>query len=299
MIKKGIILAGGTGSRLFPSTFATNKQLLMLYDKPVIYYPLSILMLCNIRNILIIVNKGQTINFKKILGNGNQYGIKIQYKEQAKPTGIPEAFIIGKKFIANQNVALILGDNFFYGQGLGKILNLASKNFTEGANIFVKSVKNPENYGVVKIKNNQVLKIVEKPKKFISDKAILGLYFFDNKVTNFSKNLKPSKRNETEITDLIKVYHKNKNLKFESLGLGSVWSDIGTVEDMHEVSNYIASINRIQSFKIGCLEEIAIEKKWIGKKIMKKMLENSYTNDYFKYIKKKIRNLNYFLKSNN
>jgi glucose-1-phosphate thymidylyltransferase len=289
LIKKGIILAGGTGSRLQPSTLATNKQLLMLYDKPVIFYPLSILMLSNIKDILIIVNKGQINNFKKILGDGSNYGIKINYQEQLKPTGIPEAFVIGEKFISNQNVALILGDNFFYGQSLGNILQEASKTFKRGANIFIKAVKNPENYGVAQVQNKKVSKIVEKPKKFISNKAITGLYFFDNRVINFAKNLKPSRRKETEITDLIKIYQKNKLLKVTNLGLGSIWSDTGTVEDMHEVSNYIASIDRIQSFKIACLEEIALDKKWTTKKkLRKKILKSISKNDYFRYIEKKL-----------
>lgn len=289
MIKKGIILAGGTGSRLYPTTLAVNKQLLMLYDKPVIFYPISILMLCNIKDILIIVNKGQTNNFKKLLGDGSNYGIKISYTEQNKPSGIPEAFILGENFIGKNNVALILGDNFFYGQSLGNILIETSKNFLLGSNIFLKQVKNPESYGVAKINSGKITKISEKPKKFFSNKAITGLYFFDKNVVKFAKKLKPSSRNETEITDLIKIYLKNNKLKYTSLGLGSIWSDTGTVDDMHEVSNYIASINKIQSFKIACLEEIALEKKWIKKnKIFKKNKKNK--SDYSKYILNKLKN---------
>lgn len=284
------MLAGGTGSRLFPTSLATNKQLLMLYDKPVIYYPLSILMLCNIKDVLVIVNKGQIKNFQKVLGDGKSFGIKITYKEQNKPTGIPEAFIIGEKFISNQNVALILGDNFFYGQSLGNILHQSSKNFKAGAKIFLKSVKNPQNYGIAKIKKNKILKIAEKPKNYISDKAITGLYFFDKNVVKLTKSLKPSKRKETEITDLIQSYHKKRLLKFDTLGLGSVWSDTGKVEDMHQVSNYIASIDKIQSFKIACLEEIAFEKKWISKKqiltSIKKLKNSSYAAYLINLIKK-------------
>lgn len=289
MIKKGIILAGGTGRRLFPNTLSTNKQLMMLYDKPVIFYPLSILMLTNIKDILIIVNEGQIKNFNKILGDGSNFGIKIKYLEQAKPSGIPEAFIIGEKFIGENNVALILGDNFFYGQHLGGILSDAAKKFNKGSNIFLKSVKNPQSYGVAKIDKKKIIKIVEKPKKFISNKAITGLYFFDKYVVKYSKKLKPSKRKETEITDLIKSYHLKKMVKFTTLGIGSVWSDTGTVEDMHDVSNYVSSIDKIQSFKIACLEEIGLQKKWISKKKILQRIKK-YNNDYSKYLLNKIKN---------
>ena len=265
MIKKGIILAGGTGSRLFPATKSVNKQLMLLYDKPVIYYPLSVLMLSGIRDILIIVNKGQIDNFKKLLGYGEDFGIKISYLEQNKPTGIPEAFIIGKRFINKENVALILGDNFFYGQSLGDNIKKISKKFMTGCNIFLKKVKNPSQFGVALIKQNKIIKIVEKPKKHVSNEAITGLYFFDKNVSKLAEKLKKSKRGETEITDLIKKY-KNNKIQFTKLGIGSIWSDTGTVEDIHEVSKYIASIDRIQNFKIACLEEIALIKKWISKK---------------------------------
>ena len=289
MIKKGIILAGGTGSRLRPTTQSVNKQLLMLFDKPVIFYPLSILMLSDIKDILIIVNSGQINSFKSILGDGSKLGIKISYAEQKIASGIPEAFVIGEKFIANENVALILGDNFFHGQSLSKLLAEKSKNFKSGANIFLKEVSNPESYGVAKLKNNKIESIIEKPKKLISNKAITGLYFFDRNVVTYSKKLKPSKRNETEITDVIKIYHKKNTLDSTILGLGSIWSDTGTVEDMHEVSNYVSSINKIQSFKIACLEEIALNKKWVTKLSLKKFLKknmskSSYDNYLFKIL---------------
>lgn len=283
MVKKGIILAGGTGSRLFPTTKAVNKQLLMLYDKPVIFYPLSILMLAGIKDILIIVNKGQTNNFKLLLSNGENYGIKISYLEQEKPTGIPEAFKIGKDFIKENNVALILGDNFFFGQSLGENLRKIFLNFKDGANIFLKKVKNPENFGVAKIKNQKVMNIIEKPKSFISNDVITGLYLFDNKVTKYTMELKRSKRGETEITDLIRKYHKKDKLKFNMLGIGTIWSDTGTVEDMHEVSNYVSSINKIQNFKIACLEEIALIKKWISKKQITKELKKKKINNTYQY----------------
>jgi glucose-1-phosphate thymidylyltransferase len=283
MVKKGIILAGGTGSRLFPTTKAVNKQLLMLYDKPVIFYPLSILMLAGIKDILIIVNKGQINNFKLLLNNGENYGIKISYLEQENPTGIPEAFKIGKDFIKENNVALILGDNFFFGQSLGENLRKIFLNFKDGANIFLKKVKNPENFGVAKIKNQKVINIIEKPKSFISNNVITGLYLFDNKVTKYTMELKRSKRGETEITDLIRKYHKKDKLKFNMLGIGTIWSDTGTVEDMHEVSNYVSSINKIQNFKIACLEEIALIKKWISKKQITKELKKKKINNTYQY----------------
>jgi len=283
MVKKGIILAGGTGSRLFPTTKAVNKQLLMLYDKPVIFYPLSILMLAGIKDILIIVNKGQINNFKLLLNNGENYGIKISYLEQENPTGIPEAFKIGKDFIKENNVALILGDNFFFGQSLGENLRKIFLNFKDGANIFLKKVKNPENFGVAKIKNQKVMNIIEKPKSFISNDVITGLYLFDKKVTKYTMELKKSKRGETEITDLIKKYQKKDKLKFNMLGIGTIWSDTGTVEDMHEVSNYVSSINKIQNFKIACLEEIALIKKWISKKQIAKELKKKRINNTYQF----------------
>jgi glucose-1-phosphate thymidylyltransferase len=285
LIKKGIILAGGTGSRLFPTTKSVNKQLILLYDKPVIYYPLSVLMLSNIKDILIIVNKGEINNFKKLLGHGENFGIKISYLEQIKPTGIPEAFIIGKKFINKENVALILGDNFFYGQSLGENLKDISKNFMSGCNIFLKEVKNPSQFGVALIKETKIIKIVEKPKTKVSNQAITGLYFFDKNVSKLAETLKKSKRGETEITDLIKKY-KNNKIKFTKLGIGSIWSDTGTVEDMHEVSKYISSIDRIQNFKIACLEEIALIKKWISKKqLLSDLRKKNINNEYSKYLK--------------
>ena len=209
MIKKGIILAGGSGTRLSPLTKSVNKQLLPINDKPMIFYPLSIMMLSNIKKILMIVNPGQIDNFKNLLGDGSKYGIEISYKIQDKPRGLPDAFNLGKNFINKDNVALILGDNFFYGQSLTKKLE---KSYTHknGATIFLKEVSRPENYGVAKIKKNKIEKIIEKPKKFISNKAITGLYFFDKNVSEYTRKLKKSKRGELEITDLIKEYKKKK-----------------------------------------------------------------------------------------
>ena len=285
MIKKGIILAGGKGTRMSPLTKAVNKQLLPIYDKPLIFYPLSILMLTNIKNILLIVNPGQIENFKSLLGNGKRFGIKIQYKIQKKPKGLADAFILGKSFIKRDNVALILGDNFFYGQSLtGKLEKSLTHNV--GARIFLKDVKSPENFGVAKIINNKIEKIIEKPKKFISSYAITGLYFFDNKVINFAKKLKPSKRGEIEITDILDYYKNSKNLYYEHLGRGAIWSDAGKIEDMTNISAFVESVEKVQSIKIACLEEIALSKKWISKK---KILENInfYGNcNYSNYLKK-------------
>ena len=265
MIKKGIILAGGSGTRLSPLTKAVNKQLLPIHDKPMIFYPLSVMMLANIRNILIIVNPGQIENFKNLLGDGSKFGVKINYKIQLKPKGLPDAFNLGKKFIGNDNVALILGDNFFYGQSLTQKLEKSSKHKI-GATVFLKEVTEPENFGVAKIYKNRIERIVEKPKNFISKNAITGLYFFDKNVSKYAAKLKPSKRGELEITDLLNQYKKTKKLKFELIGRGAIWSDAGKIEDLSNISNYVRSIEKVQRIKIACLEEIALSKKWITKK---------------------------------
>ena len=285
MVKKGIILAGGLGTRLSPLTKAVNKQLLPIYDKPLIFYPLSILMLANIRDILIIVNPGQLENFKNLLGDGKRYGIKIKYKIQNKPKGLPEAFILGKNFIKRDNVALILGDNFFYGQSLTSKLEKALTH-RNGARIFLKKVNNPENYGIAKIKKNQIDKIVEKPKKFVSEYAITGLYFFDNNVYKYAKTLRSSKRGELEITDLLNIYKKNKKLRFEHIGRGAVWSDAGKIDDMTNVSSFVQSVEKVQGIKIACLEEISLFKKWINKKTISKNIKFYGNCEYSNYLKK-------------
>ena len=285
MINKGIILAGGSGTRLSPLTKAVNKQLLPIYDKPLIFYPLSILMLANIRNILIIVNPGQIESFRSLLGDGKRFGIKIQYKIQKKPRGLADAFILGKDFIKKDNVALILGDNFFYGQSLTDKLE-KSLSHNNGARIFLKNVKKPESFGVAKIINNKIEKIIEKPKKFISNYAITGLYFFDNRVVIYAKKLKPSKRGEIEITDILNIYKNSESLYYEHIGRGAVWSDAGKIEDMTNVSAFVESVEKVQSIKIACLEEIALSKKWINKKTILQNI-NFYGNcDYSNYLKK-------------
>jgi glucose-1-phosphate thymidylyltransferase len=287
MIRKGIILAGGTGSRLSPLTKVTNKQLLPLYDKPLIFYPLSILMLAGIKDILIITNPNEDINFKKILGDGSNFGIKIQYLIQQKPNGLPEAFILGEKFINKQSVALILGDNFFYGQGFTKRLKQQTK-VKLGSTIFAYQVKNFQDYGVIEVKNNKILNIKEKPIKSKSNLAITGLYFFDKKVVSFAKKLKLSKRKELEIVDLLKKYLKIKKLKVEFMGRGSAWLDTGSAESLFETSQFVSNIEKRQGLKIACLEEIALNNKWISKSVVKKQI-NFYGNcDYSKYLKKLI-----------
>jgi len=287
MIKKGIILAGGKGTRLSPLTKVINKQLLPLYDKPLIYYPLSILMLAGIKDILIITNTEEDASFKKILGDGSNFGIKIQYLEQKKPNGLPEAFIIGEKFINKEDIALILGDNFFYGQGFTKRLKEKTKK-NSGATIFTYQVNNPQDYGIVSIKKNKIINIKEKPKKSKSKFAVTGLYFFDNNVVNFSKKLRPSKRGELEIVDILKRYLKRKELKAEFMGRGSAWLDTGNIETLFETSQFISSIEKRQGLKIACLEEIALNNKWISKSIVQKQI-NFYGNcSYSDYLKKLI-----------
>jgi len=272
MIKKGIILAGGLGTRMSPITKAVNKQLLPIYDKPLIFYPLSILMLAGIRDILIIVNKGQLEQFKKIIPNGNNLGIKITYAQQKYPKGLPDAFIVGEKFIGKSSVALILGDNFFFGQSLTSKLEKCIK-LKSGAIIFLHPEKKPDDFGIAKIdKKNHIIKIAEKPKKFLSNLAITGLYFFDNKVVKLSKELKPSKRKEIEIVDLLNKYKKNKKLKAEFLGRGGVWLDTGSIKDFYSTSSFVSNLENRQGFKIACLEEIALNKGWINNKVILKAI---------------------------
>jgi len=285
MIKKGIILAGGMGTRMSPLTKAVNKQLLPLYDKPLLYYPLSVLMLAGIKKILIIVNKGQLNQFRKILPEKNNLGISLEYKEQTKPGGLPEAFTIGEKFINKDSVSLILGDNFFYGQSLTKILK-KNINLNSGAKIFIHPVKNPQLYGVATLsKNNKVSKLIEKPKKTNSNLAVTGLYFFDNKVVELTKKLKRSKRGELEIIDLLNVYKRKNKLKAELIGRGGSWLDTGNIRDFNDASNFIATIENRQGLKIACLEEIALNNNWIKAKHLKDSIKFYGNCDYSKYLK--------------
>jgi len=286
MIKKGIILAGGYGTRLGSLTKAVNKQLLPLYDKPLIYYPLSVLMLAGIRNILIITNKGEKSNFIKLLGDGSQLGIRITFLEQSRPKGLPDAFIVGEKFIGRENVVLILGDNFFYGQGFtNKLKNALKKN--KGATIFTYIVNNPSDYGILETdKRNKIKRIIEKPSRPKSNLAITGLYFFNHKVINFAKSLKPSKRNELEIVDLLNIYLKKKLLRAEFMGRGSAWLDTGNATNLFNASQYIAAIEERQGLKIACIEEISYQNKWISKKQILKRINFYGKCDYSNYLKK-------------
>jgi len=289
MIKKGIILAGGMGARMSPLTKAVNKQLLPIYNKPLIFYPLSILMLAKIKDVLIIVNKGDLDQYKKLLPNGNNLGIKITYKEQNKPRGLPDAFILGENFIGKNNVAMILGDNFFYGQNLTqKLINCAK--IKSGAKVLLHAVQKPELFGVAKInhKNNKIIKIIEKPKNFFSNYAITGLYFFDNKVINYAKTLKPSKRGELEIIDLLMKYKKTKKLSADFIGRGGAWLDTGSIEDYYKTSAFVQAIENRQGVKIACLEEIAFLNKWINKKEIKLQIKFYGNCEYSNYLKKLI-----------
>jgi len=286
MIKKGIILAGGKGSRMSPLTKAVNKQLLPIYDKPLIYYPLSILMLAGIRDILIIVNKGQLNQFQKIFQNGKRFGVKISYAEQSSPRGLPDAFILGEKFIGKDKVALVLGDNFFYGQSLTSKVKKCV-NLNSGCKILVHPVNNPELYGVATVSNNnKVLTLKEKPKKTKSNLAVTGLYFFDNKVVEFSKSLKPSKRNELEIVDLLNKYRKKNKLNAQFLGRGGAWLDTGSIDDFYKTSAFVSALENRQGLKIACLEEIALNYNWINKQDIIQAIKFYGKCVYSNYLKK-------------
>tara|TARA_B100001057_G_scaffold496902_1_gene599628 strand:- start:31 stop:906 length:876 start_codon:yes stop_codon:yes gene_type:complete len=287
MIRKGIVLAGGKGTRMSPLTKAVNKQLLPIYDKPLIFYPLSILMLAKIRDILIIVNKGQLSQYKKIIPNGDNLGIKIKFIEQEKPVGLPDAFILGESFIGKSNVALILGDNFFYGQNLSeKLINCSKLKY--GSRIFLHKVPKPELFGVAKTNSStkKIIKIVEKPKKYVSDYAITGLYFFDNNVIKYAKELKPSRRGELEITDLLKKYLKRSKLNAEFIGRGGAWLDTGSIEDYYKTIAFVQAIENRQGLKIACLEEIAFLNNWIKKEKIIKQIKFYGNCEYSNYLKK-------------
>jgi len=289
MIKKGIILAGGSGKRMSPLTKAVNKQLLPIYDKPLIFYPLSVLMLAGIKDILIIVNQDQLSQFKKILPNSKNLGIKITFAIQKYPKGLPEAFTIGKKFIGKDKVALILGDNFFYGQSLTEKLKKCIK-LNSGAKVFLHPVSNPSQYGIAKINNKRkILRIVEKPKKYLSNLAITGLYFFDNKVIEYSKKLKFSKRKEMEIVDLLTKYKNKNKLSAELIGRGAAWLDAGSIEDFYNASSFVSALENRQGLKIACLEEIAFGNGWINKQQIKSAIKFYGKCNYSNYLRKLLK----------
>lgn len=288
---KGIVLAGGTGSRLYPTTLAVSKQLMPIYDKPMIYHPISVLMLAGIKDILIISTPHDLPNFEKLLGDGSKFGVKFSYKSQPSPDGLAQAFIIGEEFIAQDNVALILGDNIFYGSGFSGMLNNAIKTAENGgAVIFGYPVKDPERFGVVEFdENGKVLSLEEKPQKPKSNYAVTGLYFYDNKVVDYAKALKPSKRGELEITDLNNCYLKDDKLKVERLGRGFAWLDTGTHESMLQASQYVHTIEENQGIKIACLEEIAYRMGYLSKNELRKSLAKYPINEYYEYIKRIVK----------
>ena len=284
MIKKAIILCGGTGTRMYPATKSINKQLLPLLDKPMFFYPLSILMLCGIKNFLFIINKGQKKNFTKIIGPTKDLGINIQYKEQLKPNGLPEAFSLGKKFIGNEPIIMTLGDNFFYGSMISPLLK-KSFNMNDGANIYLYPSKNTSSYGVVELnKNGTIKKIIEKPVFTKSNLVITGLYAFDSNVVSYIKNLKPSLRNELEIVDLINLYKRKNKLNLIKLGRGTAWMDVGSYEELYSASSFIKNIEDRQNYKIGCLEEISFNNKWITKKNILNRIKFNRNSNYSKYL---------------
>ena len=282
---KGIILAGGSGSRLNPLTKVTSKQLIPVYDKPMIYYPLSTLMLAGIRDILIISTPQDLPKFIDLFGEGKEMGLNLSYKEQPQPEGIAQAFIIGEEFIGNDSVCLILGDNIFYGHSLSMTLQKMS-NLKSGGCIFGYWVADPQRYGVVDFNDNQeVLSIEEKPKIPKSNYAVPGLYFYDNEVIDIARSLRPSARGELEITDVNLAYLRKGNLKVEILGRGYVWLDTGTPDSLLDASNYIATMERRQGLKIGCIEEVAFRMGYIDNKQFEKIIDRTPENDYKKYLK--------------
>lgn len=285
---KGIILAGGSGTRLYPLTTVTSKQLLPIYDKPMVYYPLSTLMLAGINDILIISTPNDLPNFKRLLGDGSRFGIKLEYKEQPSPDGLAQAFILGEEFIGDDCCAMVLGDNIFYGAGLGVILDTAKRNAEENhrATVFGYHVEDPERFGIVEFdKTGKVLSVEEKPEKPKSPWAITGLYFYDNRCVEYAKNQKPSARGELEITDLNRVYLENGELDVKLLGRGYAWLDTGTMDSLIDAGDFVRTIQNQQGIRISAPEEIAYRKGWISKDKLIESAEKYGKSDYGKYLK--------------
>ncbi len=285
---KGIVLAGGAGSRLYPTTLAVSKQLLPIYDKPMIYHPISVLMLAGIRDILVISTPHDLPNFKKLLGNGEQFGVNFSYKEQPKPEGLAQAFMIGEDFIGQDNVSLILGDNIFYGSGFSGMLKNAVERANQGVStIFGYPVKDPERFGVVEFNaNHEAVSLEEKPANPKSNYAVTGLYFYDNSVINLAKKLRPSARGELEITDLNNLYLKNNRLYVELLGRGFAWLDTGTHDSMLQAGQYVRTIEENQGIKIACLEEVAYRMGYVSRENLLENVAKFSNNEYYNYIKK-------------
>ncbi len=281
---KGIVLAGGSGTRLYPLTMVTSKQLLPVYDKPMIYYPLSTLMLAGIREILIISTPQDTPKFQALMGDGSKFGLKLSYAVQEKPEGLAQAFIIGEEFIGDDSVAMVLGDNIFYGNGLGSMLRSAANN-NKRATIFGYYVENPQAFGVVEFdEKGKAISIEEKPLQPKSNYAVTGLYFYDNRVVEYAKSLKPSKRGELEITDINRIYLENGELDIKLMGRGYAWLDTGTVESLNEASNFIRSIEKLQGIQISALEEIAYNMRWISKKQLLESVEKYGKSPYGQHL---------------
>lgn len=285
---KGIVLAGGAGTRLHPSTIAVSKQLLPIYDKPMIYHPISVLMLAGIKDILIISTPVDLPNFKRLLGDGSQFGIKFSYKEQPSPDGLAQAFILGEEFIDGDDVALVLGDNIFYGGGFSGKLKSVVNNIKEfnGATVFGYPVKDPQRFGVVEFDEaGKVLSLEEKPQNPKSHYAVTGLYFYDKKVVDYAKNLKPSARGELEITDLNNIYLKNGNLNVELLGRGFAWLDTGTHHSLLQAGQFVKTVEDNQGIKIACLEEVAYRMGFVTKEELMQNIEKYKNNEYFTYVR--------------